>query len=54
MDTSNFLKEYNFNTFVVGNSNRFAHAVAVAASKNFLQNVICFLYMVKLDLAKLT
>ena len=31
---SNLIKNYNFNTFVVGNSNKFAHAAAASVAEN--------------------
>ena len=33
MKKSNFVKEYNFDTFVVGDSNKFAYSLAVTATK---------------------
>ncbi len=33
MKKSNFVKEYNFDTFVVGDSNRLAYSLAVTATK---------------------
>ena len=46
--------KYTFDSFVIGNSNRFAHAASLAVAESPAKAIILYLYMEALDLEKLT
>ena len=45
----NLNPKYTFDTFVIGNSNRFAHAACVAVANLLLEHIILYSYMEVLD-----
>lgn len=52
-DHSNLNPNYTFDTFVVGNNNRFAHSASLAVAESPVKHTIRYIYMVVRDLARL-
>lgn len=50
--SANLNSEYTFDSFIVGNSNRFAFTAARAVAENLVKHIILYFYMVKVDLVK--